>query len=614
MALLDVRGISVEIPTEDGIIHAVRDVSFTIEAGSLFGIAGESGSGKSVLTQAMMGLLANARVRGEALFMGRDLIGLPQQTLRGLRGERIGMIFQDPLSSLHPYYRVGAQIAEVIFTHQKTTRKKARARVVEMLAKVGIPDPAARYDDFPHQFSGGMRQRVMIAMALILQPALIIADEPTTALDVTVQQQIVTLLDAMRRESGTTVIMITHDLGLLSSVADDVMIMYGGRRMEYGRGAAVFRSPAHPYTAGLLRSSPSNYEPGSTLAPITGRPPSLLLTPPGCIFASRCTEALPRCGEHYPPLRCFDDGVQSLCWLDSAYRPVPPPQPLSPATQLPDDADPVVAVVDLHQSYPLRGMLGQARYLEVLRGVDLTIARDETLGLVGESGCGKSTLARVIAGLDPATSGQVRLLGREVGGLSSAAWREMRRHVQMVFQDPFGSLNPRRRVGSIIGDPFRLHGLARGARRQEKVCGLMELVGLNPEHYNRFPAEFSGGQRQRIGIARALALNPALIICDEPVSALDVSIQAQILNLLRHLQKELGLTYLFISHDLAVVRHVCDRIAVMQGGRIVEMAATEELFAAPRDPYTRVLLEASTAPPLLAEGGDRRLIETREVG
>jgi len=613
LAILEAKGLTVDIPTEDGTVHAVRNVSFSIKPGSLFGIAGESGSGKSVLTQAVMGLLPNADIGGEVWFEGRNLIGLPQEEMRRLRGGRIGMIFQDPLSSLHPFYTIGAQIAEVLHAHETISPAEARARVVDMLGKVGIPSPAERYDDYPHQFSGGMRQRVMIAMALILKPALIIADEPTTALDVTVQAQIVALLDTMRRDFGTTVILITHDLGLLSSVADDVMVMYAGHRLEYGRAADVFRAPAHPYTAGLLRSTPASYRPGTELAPIGGRPPSLLATPAGCIFAPRCAEALPRCSSERPPLRRYSDGVEALCWLEEGASTVRPAAKATTTSEKAVVSEPVAEVRDVRLTYQVGSFFGPKRALEVLKGIDLTVGRGETVGLVGESGCGKSTLARIVAGLIPATSGEVRVLGRDMGTLDARQWREMRQQVQLVFQDPFGSLNPRRRVGAIIGDPFRLHGLASGEERRQKVRHLMELVGLNPEHYNRFPAEFSGGQRQRIGIARALALNPALIICDEPVSALDVSIQAQVLNLLRELQRDLGLTYLFISHDLSVVRHVCDRIAVMQGGRIVEMETAERLFAEPQHEYTRTLLSASKTLPAFAEGERRSLVETRVV-
>jgi peptide/nickel transport system ATP-binding protein len=611
VTILEAKGLTVDIPTEDGVVHAVRNVSFSVRPGSLFGIAGESGSGKSVLTQAMTGLLANAEIGGEVLFEGRDLVGLPQEEMRRLRGGRIGMIFQDPLSSLHPFYTIGAQIAEMVHAHEKVSAAEARARVIDMLGKVGIPSPADRFDDYPHQFSGGMRQRVMIAMALILKPALVIADEPTTALDVTVQAQIVSLLDTMRRDFGTTVILITHDLGLLSSVADDVMVMYAGHRLEYGRAADVFRRPAHPYTAGLLRSTPASYRPGTELAPISGRPPSLLATPAGCVFAPRCAEALPRCSSEPPPLRLYSDGVESLCWLEEGAGKARPAAKTAAASVQAVAAEPVAEIEDVRLTYQIGSFFGPKRSLDVLKGIDLTIGRGETVGLVGESGCGKSTLARIVAGLTPATSGRVRVLGRDMGALDARQWREMRQQVQLVFQDPFGSLNPRRRVGAIIGDPFRLHGIASGEARRAKVRDLMEIVGLNPEHYNRFPSEFSGGQRQRIGIARALALNPGLIICDEPVSALDVSIQAQVLNLLRRLQRELGLTYLFISHDLSVVRHVCDRIAVMQGGRIVELETAERLFAAPQHPYTKTLLAASKMIPVFEEKERRSLVETR---
>lgn len=580
----------------------------------MFGIAGESGSGKSVLTQAVMGLLPNADIRGEVRFEGQNLIGLPQSDMRRLRGGRISMVFQDPLSSLHPFYTIGSQIAEVLHTHEAMSSEAARARVIEMLGKVGIPSPAERFDSYPHQFSGGMRQRVMIAMALILNPALIIADEPTTALDVTVQAQIIDLLDTMRRDFGTTIILITHDLGLLSSVADDVMVMYAGNRLEYGPARSVLRSPAHPYTTGLLRSAPASYAPGAQLVPIKGRPPSLLTTPAGCIFAPRCSQALADCTKQVPPLRVYSDGVESLCLLESNTSASPPAATPEKSQPKAIQSEPVATVENVHLTYQIGSFFGQKRTLDVLRGIDLTIARGETVGLVGESGCGKSTLARIVAGLTPATSGKINVLGHDMSNLKGREWREMRRQIQLVFQDPFGSLNPRRRVGAIIGDPFRLHGVAAGEERREKVRQLMETVGLNPEHYNRFPAEFSGGQRQRIGIARALALNPALIICDEPVSALDVSIQAQVLNLLKELQQKLGLTYLFISHDLSVVRHICDRIAVMQGGKIVELAAAEQLFAHPQHSYTRTLLSASKTLSIADDGEPpRSLIETRQV-
>ena len=603
MSILEVSGLVVDIPTEDGDVHAVQDVSFDVREGEFFGIVGESGSGKSVLVQSVMGLIPQAKTSGSVRFQGVDLLSLDADGLRRKRGKEISMIFQDPLSSLHPQYTIGWQIVEQIRAHERVTKEAAKARAIELLEKVRIPDAAARFDAYPHQFSGGMRQRVMIAMSLSLGPAMIIADEPTTALDSTVQAQILDLLAEMRADLGATVLMISHDLGVLARVADRVMVMYGGRRMEIGESASVLGDPAHPYTAGLLRSSSFNSEPGTPLVPIPGRTPSLLTPPAGCVFQSRCPDASDICSAR-PPVRRYDDGTESLCWLESEPSEPEPPVPALPDLQLSDE-DPIVEVTDLSLAFPQRRSAPKT----VLDGISLAVRRGETLGLVGESGCGKTTLARAIAGLIPHTGGTVRFDGRDTSRLSPAEWRAQRRKVQVVFQDPFGSLNPKRRVGSIIGDPFRIHRVAAGAERQRRVQELMELVGLNPEHYNRFPAQFSGGQRQRIGIARAIALNPELVILDEPVSALDVSIQAQVLNLLDELQRELGLTYLFISHDLAVVRHVCDRIAVMEGGRIIELGDAEEIARDPEQPFTRRLL-AAAAPEIPRNRTARELVAT----
>lgn len=611
MPLLEARDVTIRIPTEDGIVHAANAVSFTVDEGELFGVAGESGSGKSVLMQAITGLLPGAEISGEVLFQGRDLLKMSEKELRALRGKSIGMIFQDPLSSLHPYYTIGHQITEVIQAHENVSSQQARERATDMLERVGIEDAGSRIDDFPHQFSGGMRQRVMIAMALVLRPPLVIADEPTTALDVTVQAQIVDLLDDMRRELGIAVIMITHDLGLLASLADRAMVMYAGTRLESGPTSGLFKAPAHPYTQGLLLSSPSGENNETALTPISGTPPSLLAAPKGCVFASRCDQVTAQCRTERPPLRVFDDGAEALCHFDVK----PPVRQDAKAHKFAAQRSgtPVVNAQNICLSYAMKSGFGKHRELSVLDGVSLSIWRGETVGLVGESGCGKSSLARVIAGLTPATDGQVSLDGTAIDTLGKAEWRALRRKVQIVFQDPFGSLNPRRRVGAIIGDPFRIHNEAAGAQRKSRVQELMELVGLNPEHYNRFPSEFSGGQRQRIGIARALALKPSLIILDEPVSALDVSIQAQILNLLKELQSELSLTYLFISHDLAVVRHVCDRIAVMDAGKIVESAPTDQIYATPKHAFTKELLGASLPPPIPNAHSTRTLLEVREA-
>ncbi|MDR2253061.1 MAG: ABC transporter ATP-binding protein [Bifidobacteriaceae bacterium] len=623
MALLSAQDVYVNLPTEDGMVHAVQGVSFEVRRGEIFGIVGESGSGKSVLTQAITGLLPGSDIAGRVLFDGADLITMSARQLRQLRGKRIGMVFQDPLSSLHPYFTIGSQITEVIRIHERSTsRSAAKRRAVEMLETVGIPNAAKRFNDYPHQFSGGMRQRVMIAMALVLRPDFIIADEPTTALDVTIQKQILTLLSQMRDELGATVIMISHDLGLLASFADRAMVMYAGHQMETGPISSLFTRPAHPYTAGLLRSSPTAEESNDRLIPIQGKAPSLLAVPTGCAFAPRCADAVADCFASRPVERVYDDGVTVNCLLHhDPGLPEPVREVDAFVTAMQRDGsrvhvvdprrhvvqEPVVEVTDMRLSFRPKSR----HPVHVLKGISLRLEQGDALGLVGESGCGKTTLARAIAGLIPATSGSIRFLGREIGQLNATEWRQMRQHVQMVFQDPYGSLNPRRRVGAIIGEPLRIQKRLRGAPLKSSVQELMELVGLDPEHYNRFPSEFSGGQRQRIGIARALALDPQLVIFDEPVSALDVSIQAQILNLIKDLRAAFGYTYLFISHDLAVVRHVCDRIAVMDGGEIIELAATETIFGAPQADFTKKLLAASVFQQPTAGAENRLLLAER---
>jgi len=533
-ALLAVEGLRVAFATEGGTVRAVDGVSFELAAGEVLAIVGESGSGKSATAQAILGLnrSPNARIEGSARLGEVELIGASEEQLREVRGARVAMVFQDPMTSFNPVYRVGDQIAEAIRAHRpQVGRAEARRRAAELLGSVGIPDAERRAAAYPHEFSGGMRQRAMIAMALALDPEVLIADEPTTALDVTIQAQILELLAHLNRERNLATILITHDLGVVAEVADRVLVMHEGRIVERGTLEQVFYSPRDPYTRKLL-------------------------------------DAVVRL-DQAPPLR-------------------PPRAP-----------EPLLELTDLVKHFPLRRGLLFEREVDRVRAVDgvsLTVNHGETLGLVGESGCGKTTLSRTALGLLEPTSGSVRFEGREIAGLSRREMRPLRREMQIVFQDPFASLNPRKRIGQIVGEPLRLQGVAKGGELRGQVRELLGRVGLRPEHYDRFPHEFSGGQRQRIGIARALALRPKLVVADEPVSALDVSIRAQILELLAELQEELGLTYVFVAHDIGVVRHVSDRIAVMHGGKIVEQGPADEVCERPRDPYTRELLAAVPIP------------------
>ena len=648
--LLAVEDLHVRFLTEAGTVHAVRGSSFTVAPRQTLAIVGESGSGKNATAQALLGLVPEADVSGTARFEGRDLLGLEDEELRLIRGRRISMVFQDPLTSLHPLYRIGRQVSEALLVHTDIGRDAARRRAIELLGMVGIPRPQERFGDYPHQFSGGMRQRVMIAMALALDPALIIADEPTTALDATVQAQVLELLVKLQDELGTSLILITHDLGVVADLADKVMVMYAGRPVETADSRGVYYDTHHPYTQGLLRSIPVTGRAGSRLPAIPGQPLSMLTDPVGCSFAPRCPHVFDRCRSEEPALRAVagDDEHRSACWLDARPNPAPAAAPAAdtskvtePATPGPRQRTPAEPVartpaepvartatepVARTATEPLMRLSGVVKHFHVggsplmpgrvravvhaVDGVDLVVERGETLGLVGETGCGKTTLARCMAGLYPLTGGEISFDGKP---MSEVPARELRRDIQVVFQDPYGSLNPRRRVGSIIAEPLRIHRIGDRSSRRDRVRELMELVGLNPEHYERFPAEFSGGQRQRIGIARALAVEPRLLICDEPVSALDVSVQAQVLNLLQDLRDELGLTCVFISHDLSVVEHVSDRVAVMYLGRMLELSTARELYRRPRHPYAAALLSAASIPDPDRARARKRIVVTGDV-
>ncbi|MGK5531852.1 dipeptide ABC transporter ATP-binding protein [Streptomyces sp. URMC 129] len=609
--VLDVRDLRVTFDDGRRRVRAVNGVGFRLAPGETVGIVGESGSGKSTTALALMGMLpGGGRVTGGSVRLdGTDLTTAGEEWLRGARGARIAMIFQDPMTALNPVLSIGTHLDEAMRAHGRGDRAARARRAAELLDLVGIPDPARRLRDHPHQFSGGQRQRVMIALALANEPRVLLADEPTTALDATVQDQILRLLDRVNRETGTAVVLISHNMGVVARACRRVLVMYGGTVVEDGPTETVLSRPRHPYTAGLLAAVPRLDAPaGTRLAGIPGTPPDLSRPVPGCPFAARCLLAEDRCHTSAPPLTTHPDGVRTACFVTAeagdataARQPEPVAAgtgPAAPAARGPRPAGtPLLDVTALRTTFPGRGRGGRRRPFTALDGVDLTLAAGETLGVVGESGSGKSTLARTIVGVHAAASGTVRYRGRDVTGASGAALKELRREVQMVFQDPYASLNPRMTVGRVIEEPLIAHGIGDRAARAERVAALLAEVGLDPDAAARHPRDFSGGQRQRIGIARALAPEPSVLICDEPVSALDVSVQAQVVNLLTDLQRRLGLAMIFIAHDLAVVRQVSHRIAVMHRGRIVETGPADDLCERPRHPYTRTLLSAA---PVLA--------------
>lgn len=599
--LLAVTDLSVSFPSEEGRVDAVRGVDYTLAEGEVLAIVGESGSGKSVSSLAVMGLLPDqARVRGSIRLRGQELLGMDDRRLSALRGERISMVFQDPLSALTPVYRIGDQISEALLAHQAMTKHAAAARAVELLELVGIPDPTARAQDFPHQFSGGMRQRVVIAMAIANDPELIICDEPTTALDVTVQAQILDLLRKARDITGAGIIMITHDLGIAATLANRVAVMYAGRIVETATTTELFEHPRMPYTVGLLGSMPRMDTPArQPLIPIVGSPPAMHTLPPGCPFAPRCPVAVAACDQQLPPLHLVDPEHRAACLrttelgsddLFTAYR-----SEISPAKTVAAETDRVVLqVTGLRKTYPLTsGVVFRRRRGEVraVDGVDFQVRQGRTLALVGESGSGKSTTLTQIMDLVAPEAGSIEVFGRNVADLTTEQRRDIRRRMQIVFQDPSASLDPRLPIFDALAEPLRIDGRPRTEIAQ-RVPELLRRVGLQPEHVDRYPADFSGGQKQRINIARALALDPQLLVLDEPVSSLDVSIQAGVLNLLRDLQLAHQLAYLFVSHNLSVVRNLAHDIAVMYHGKIVEYGCAEKIFAAPSHEYTRALIDA----------------------
>lgn len=614
--VLSVRDLTVSFPSEAGRVDAVRGVSFDLEAGKTLGIVGESGSGKSVTSLAIMGLLdENARVSGSIIYDGQELLGKSDKQMSVIRGNGIAMIFQDPLTSLTPVFTVGDQLIEALTVHRSMSKQEAWDRSIELLRVVGITQPEKRMKGFPHEFSGGMRQRVVIAIAMANNPKLIIADEPTTALDVTIQAQILDLIEKAQAETGAATIMITHDMGVVARLADDVMVMYAGKPIEHAPVGELFHNTRMPYSIGLLGAIPrvdkAEKEP---LTPIKGNPPLLINLPDACPFADRCPIVMDACRQREPDLVDVPSLTavphQAACiraheidenGMIGGLPVYPVPEiPESDLTGTPREQRPITLDVrNLNKVFPLmKGAFFKRKVGEVhaVKNVSFDVRQGETMAIVGESGSGKTTTLLQIMDLVKQHDGDIIINGTSVNDITShSIERKVRRDIQIVFQDPMGALDPRMTVADVIAEPLRAIGTSKD-EVQRRVKELMDLVGLNPAHIDRFPGAFSGGQRQRIGIARALSTNPKIIVLDEPVSALDVSIQAGVINLLDELKVKLGVSYLFVAHDLSVVRHIADRVAVMYLGDFVEHGDVDDIFENPQHPYTKALLSAIPVP------------------
>ena len=609
--LLQIKDLHTDIEIRSGVVRALSGVDLHVNPGETLGIVGESGSGKTMTALSLMGLLPQGGKvsSGSIILDGQDLTQLPLKEKRKLRGTKVGMIFQDPLTSLNPTMKIGLQVCEPLRVHEGLSKREALERAVEILKRVGMPRPEVVINNYPHQLSGGMRQRVMIAMALVCKPRILIADEPTTALDVTTQMQILDLIDELRDEYKMGVILITHDLGVVAGHTDRVAVMYAGRIVETAPTKTLFTEPKHRYTSSLMAALPERaLAAGTKLFSIPGAPPSLTNLPVGCRFAARCLWATDECRAAYPDLSgdenhtfsCFhpvQEGDESPAVLQGKLDSNKTDGAAADVPQISHET--LLDVKEASREYESAGSGFFKREKGVVSAVDrvsITVKKGETYGLVGESGCGKSTVGRLIAGLEPPSGGAIELDGRDLATLKGRDAVRIHRDVQMMFQDSYAAMDPRMRIDQILAEPMSIQKTGNARQIAERILEILEQVGLTEEILDRYPHEFSGGQLQRIGFARSLTLAPDLIVADEPVSALDVSVQAQVLNLMKDLQQELGLSYLFISHDLAVVQYMADRIGVMYLGRIVEEGPASEVVKNPKHPYTKALIDSIPVP------------------